>query len=330
MSTNAELFERAQRVIPGGVNSPVRAFRRTFLVLLAGRQRPEEAIGHDAAHAGAEAGVQALVEELQRLADGRLELRGGAEEGGHGGRERVARADEGGLEHLELLAREGALRRGEDVVDELPRALGRQHHARDQHVARAVLRRRDGELARRGRAVGVPVGEQEIGERLVVPDQHFRGRQDQLAEGVEVRGLVVLVDPREGRQVRDHGHLGVVGKHLGDGRDVLVAAQEPHFEARNRDIFQDAARLFDDGVRIDGMLVENLGGIAHQHCSDDRQRVCAHRGDRGNVARDAAGAARVARIEREDAGGRTRFTAVVGRIRAGRDISGHGTVPDNL
>src|SRR6185312_2992406 len=27
MPTNAELFERAQRVIPGGVNSPVRAFR---------------------------------------------------------------------------------------------------------------------------------------------------------------------------------------------------------------------------------------------------------------------------------------------------------------
>ena len=27
MSTNAALFERAQRVIPGGVNSPVRAFR---------------------------------------------------------------------------------------------------------------------------------------------------------------------------------------------------------------------------------------------------------------------------------------------------------------
>src|SRR3954470_4316132 len=27
MTTNHELFERAQRVIPGGVNSPVRAFR---------------------------------------------------------------------------------------------------------------------------------------------------------------------------------------------------------------------------------------------------------------------------------------------------------------
>ena len=27
MSTNAALFERAQRTIPGGVNSPVRAFR---------------------------------------------------------------------------------------------------------------------------------------------------------------------------------------------------------------------------------------------------------------------------------------------------------------
>ena len=28
MSSNAELFERAQRTIPGGVNSPVRAFRQ--------------------------------------------------------------------------------------------------------------------------------------------------------------------------------------------------------------------------------------------------------------------------------------------------------------
>ena len=27
MSANAKLFERAQHVIPGGVNSPVRAFR---------------------------------------------------------------------------------------------------------------------------------------------------------------------------------------------------------------------------------------------------------------------------------------------------------------
>ncbi len=27
MTTNTELFDRAQRVIPGGVNSPVRAFR---------------------------------------------------------------------------------------------------------------------------------------------------------------------------------------------------------------------------------------------------------------------------------------------------------------
>ena len=28
MTRNAQLFERAQRVIPGGVNSPVRAFRQ--------------------------------------------------------------------------------------------------------------------------------------------------------------------------------------------------------------------------------------------------------------------------------------------------------------
>src|SRR6202007_2320996 len=93
-----------------------------FLVL-AGRQRPEEAVGDDAAHAGPEAGVQALVEELQRLADGGLQLGGGAQQGGHRGREGVAGADEGGLEHLELLARERALRRRQHVVDVLARGL---------------------------------------------------------------------------------------------------------------------------------------------------------------------------------------------------------------
>src|ERR1700740_1350612 len=41
---------------------------RLVAVLVAGRQGPEEAVGDDAAHAGAEAGVQALVEELQGLA----------------------------------------------------------------------------------------------------------------------------------------------------------------------------------------------------------------------------------------------------------------------
>src|SRR6187402_1463294 len=46
------------------------------LVFLAGRQRPEEAVGHHAAHARPEAGVQALVEELQRLAHGGLQLGG--------------------------------------------------------------------------------------------------------------------------------------------------------------------------------------------------------------------------------------------------------------
>ena len=75
------------------------------------------------------------------------------------GRERLAGADEGGLEALELLARDRALRRGEHVVEEL---VG-QGHARDEHVARAVLVGGDGELARRRRPLAVPVGQEEVG-----------------------------------------------------------------------------------------------------------------------------------------------------------------------
>src|SRR2546425_6742059 len=41
------------------------------------RQRPEEAVGHDVAHARAEAGIEAVVEEGQRLADGGLQVAAG-------------------------------------------------------------------------------------------------------------------------------------------------------------------------------------------------------------------------------------------------------------
>ena len=105
---------------------------------------------------------------------------------GQRGRQRVAGADEGGVEALELLAGERALRRGQHVVDELLGALGRQHDAGDQHEARAVLAGGHRQLARRGRALAVPVGQQEVGQRLVVADQHLGGRQDQLAKRVEV------------------------------------------------------------------------------------------------------------------------------------------------
>ena len=64
--------------------------------------------------------------------------------------------------------------------------LDGQHHAGDQHEARAVLAGGHRQLARRGRALAVPVGQQEVGQRLVVAHQHFGGRQDQLAEGVQV------------------------------------------------------------------------------------------------------------------------------------------------
>src|SRR3954465_14740258 len=49
--------------------------------LFTGRQRPEEAVGDDAAHARAETSVEALVEELQGFADGGLQLGRGAQQG---------------------------------------------------------------------------------------------------------------------------------------------------------------------------------------------------------------------------------------------------------
>src|SRR6201996_901298 len=118
-SNNASLVDTARASDFGRVVRQRLFDRLVAFLVLAGRQRPEEAVRHDAAHAGAEAGVQALVEELQRLADGRLQLGRGAQQGGHRGRQRVAGADEGGFEHLELLARQRALRRGQHVVDEL-------------------------------------------------------------------------------------------------------------------------------------------------------------------------------------------------------------------
>ena len=85
-------------------------------------------------------------------------------------------------------------------------------HAGDQHVARAVLGRGHRQLARRGRALAVPVGQQEVGQRLVVAHQHLGLRQHQFAEGVEVGLLVVFLDPRQVGHVGDQRHVGVVGQ----------------------------------------------------------------------------------------------------------------------
>ena len=46
------------------------------------RQRPEEAVGNDVAHARAKAGVERLVEEGERLADGGMQLGAGREQRG--------------------------------------------------------------------------------------------------------------------------------------------------------------------------------------------------------------------------------------------------------
>src|SRR3954469_12733170 len=76
-----------------------------------GGERPEEAVGNDVAHARTKAGIERLVEERQRLADGRVQLDTRREQRSERRRERLAGADEGRLEALELLAGDGALRR---------------------------------------------------------------------------------------------------------------------------------------------------------------------------------------------------------------------------
>src|SRR5574337_2004083 len=83
------------------------------LAVLGRRRRPEEAVRDDVAHPGAESRVQALVHERQRLADRCLQFGARGQQRGQRGGEGVAGADERGLEHLELLARDRALRRRE-------------------------------------------------------------------------------------------------------------------------------------------------------------------------------------------------------------------------
>src|SRR6187455_990532 len=92
----------------------LRRFGAVFLALLG--QGPEEAVGDDVAHSRAEARVEGLVEEGERLADRGVQLHARGEQRRQAGREGLAGADEGGLEPLELLARDRPLRVGEHVV----------------------------------------------------------------------------------------------------------------------------------------------------------------------------------------------------------------------
>src|SRR3989344_3792774 len=67
-------------------------------------QGPEEAVGHDVAHAGSEARVQRLVEEAQGFGHRHVELGAAGEDGRQRRRQGVACAHEAGLETLEALA----------------------------------------------------------------------------------------------------------------------------------------------------------------------------------------------------------------------------------
>ncbi len=183
-----------------------------------------------------------------------------------------------------------------------------------------------GQLARRGHALVVPVGQQEVGQRLVVADQHLGGGQHQLAKGVEVGLLLVVGDPAQRRQVGHQRHVGVVREHLGDRADDLGAAEEADLEGRGADVLEDRAGLLDDRLGFEHMLVEDLGGVAHQYPGEHRQRVRAHRGDRRDVAARAAGAAGVADVEAQHA--RWRLVAgVLGGVARQGGFGIHGRGP---
>jgi hypothetical protein len=66
---------------------------------------------------------------------------------------------------------------------------------------------------------------------LVAADQHLGLRQHQLAEGIEVALLLVLLDPGQVRHVGDQRHVGVVGQDLGDRADALGRAEEADLPA---------------------------------------------------------------------------------------------------
>ena len=152
----------------------------------------------------------------------------------------------------------------------------------------------DGELARRRRPLAFPFGQQEVGERLVAADEHLGLRQDEVAERLEVGLLLVFLDPREVGQVGHQRHVGIVGQDLGDRAHALGRAEEADLPGGDRHVLEDAARLLDDHVGVDGVMVEHLGGVAHHDARDDRQRVRAHRRDR----RDVAGRCRRRRSDR--------------------------------
>jgi hypothetical protein len=193
-------------------------------------------------------------------------------------------------------------------------------------VPGAVLLRRDGELARGGRPFAVPVRQEEVPERLLAADEHFRLRQHEVAEGVEVLALCILVEEGEIRQVGHEGHLGIVGEDLRHRAHALGAAEEADLPGRHGHVLEDASRLLDDDVGLDRVVVEDLRGVAQDDGRHDRQRVRAHGGDGGHVAGVAARAGRIGDVEAHHAGRRRRFRAVVDAVVLGLDGFAHGGV----
>src|SRR4051812_17652053 len=81
----ARILRRGHRI--GVAGRRAFGFGLAVFLLAFGGQGPEEAIGDDVAHAGPKAGVERLVEEGERLADGGVQLDAGREERGQGGRQ---------------------------------------------------------------------------------------------------------------------------------------------------------------------------------------------------------------------------------------------------
>jgi hypothetical protein len=77
-----------------------------------------------------------------------------------------------------------------------------------------------------------------------------------------------------------------------------------------------------DGVRVEVLVLEDLGGVAQHDGGDDRQAVGAHRGDRRHVAGQATGAGGIAGIEAHHASRWRAFLLVLGLVDLG--VGGKG------
>ena len=108
--------------------------------------------------------------------------------------------------------------------------------------------------------------------------QHRGLRQKQFAQRGEHFIVIEAVVATIGQfRVEDHRHVGIVGQHGGDRRDVLGTARQADHEGVHGHVLEQRPRLLLDPAGIDGQNLGHAESIAHGHCGDHRQGMATDR-----------------------------------------------------